>query len=85
LIFLSISLPGIFLEWYFLPAFAFALSLSLLAPFIDTPQGKKKGKLIYYSPQSSGICNVDKVAIQIEVQKLHGRCSVNGAGIWNES
>jgi hypothetical protein len=26
------------------------LILSVLAPFIDTPQGKKQGKLIYYSP-----------------------------------
>jgi len=34
---------------------------------------------------SSGICNADKVATQTEVQKLHGRCGVNGAGTWNES
>lgn len=26
------------------------LILTLLAPFIDTPQGKKQGKLIYYTP-----------------------------------
>ncbi len=29
----------------------------------------------------SGICNVDEFAQQNEVQKLHGRCGVNCAGI----
>ncbi|PRX40784.1 hypothetical protein [Salegentibacter salegens] len=38
------------LEWYFLPLLLAPLILSVLAPFIDTPQGKKQGKLIYYSP-----------------------------------
>ncbi len=33
-----------------LPLLIFVALLSLLAPFIDTPQLKKKGKLIYYSP-----------------------------------
>ncbi len=38
------------LEWYYLPLFVAPLILSVLAPFIDTPQGKKQGKLIYHSP-----------------------------------
>ncbi|MBZ9729924.1 hypothetical protein LB467_09520 [Salegentibacter sp. JZCK2] len=33
-----------------MPLFAAPLILSILAPFIDTPQGKKQGKLIYHSP-----------------------------------
>ncbi|TDN88116.1 hypothetical protein DET49_10966 [Salegentibacter sp. 24] len=50
LIFLGFVLIGLFLEWYFLPLLALPLILSVLAPFIDTPQGKKQGKLIYYTP-----------------------------------
>ncbi|WP_101022999.1 hypothetical protein [Salegentibacter salinarum] len=43
-------LLGLMLEWYLLPIFVAPLILSVLAPFIDTPQGKKQGKLIYHSP-----------------------------------
>ena len=35
--------------WYFL-LLLFAGILMIFAPFIDTPSGKKQGKLIYYSP-----------------------------------
>ncbi|WP_139374843.1 hypothetical protein [Salegentibacter holothuriorum] len=38
------------LEWYYLPLFLAPLILTVLAPFIDTPQGRKHGKLIYYTP-----------------------------------
>jgi len=40
---LSVGLP-------FLILFAFALSLSVFAPFVDVPSGVKSGSLIYYSP-----------------------------------
>ncbi len=33
----------------------------------------------------SGIPNVDELAKQSEVLKLHGRWGVNDAGLWNES
>ncbi|MBZ9629552.1 hypothetical protein LB465_02080 [Salegentibacter sp. LM13S] len=48
--FLGFVVIALILEWYFLPLFAAPLILSILAPFIDTPQGKKQDKLIYYSP-----------------------------------
>jgi len=47
LVFVAVALA---LEWYYLPLFVAPIILTLLAPFIDTPQGKKQGKLIYYSP-----------------------------------
>jgi len=50
LVFLGFILIGLSLEWYYLPLVAAPLILSVLSPFIDTPQGKKQGKLIYYSP-----------------------------------
>jgi len=43
-------LIALFLEWYFLPLFVAPLILTVLAPFIDTPQGKRNGSLIYYTP-----------------------------------
>lgn len=50
MIFLGFVLIALILEWYLLPLFAAPLILSVLAPFIDTPQGRKQGKLIYHSP-----------------------------------
>ena len=48
--FLGFVFITLLLEWYYLSLFVAPLILSVLSPFIDTPQGKKQGKLIYYSP-----------------------------------
>lgn len=40
---------SIFTGWYLLVLFTFALSLSIIAPFFDTPQMVKNGKLTYFS------------------------------------
>jgi hypothetical protein len=41
---------SLLLGLYFLPVFFIALTLSLMAPFFDTPALKRRGRLIYYSP-----------------------------------
>jgi len=50
LVFLAFVLIALFLEWYYLPLFIAPAILTVLAPFIDMPQGRKKGNLIYYTP-----------------------------------
>lgn len=50
MVFLTFVIIALFLEWYYLPLFVAPLLLTVLAPFIDTPQGRRKGNLIYYTP-----------------------------------
>ncbi|MCM4161897.1 hypothetical protein FHG64_15825 [Antarcticibacterium flavum] len=46
---LLMLLISIFTGWYLLVLFTFAISLSIIAPFFDTPQMVKNGKLTYFS------------------------------------
>lgn len=50
LLVISLSLFLSFLSgFYLLSLLAFSITLSIIAPFFDTPSGIKRGKLIYYS------------------------------------
>lgn len=46
---LLILVISIVTGWYLLVLFTFAITLSVIAPFFDTPQMVKRGKLTYYS------------------------------------
>src|SRR5690606_19696192 len=47
---LVFSYISILLGVFFLAIFAFAITLSIIAPFFDTPSLRKSGNLIYHSP-----------------------------------
>lgn len=48
--FLVVAVISWITSWYLLLLIGIGLILSVLAPFVDTPQGQRTGKLIYYSP-----------------------------------
>lgn len=47
---LTFSFISVLIGVFVLPIFAFAITLSIIAPFFDTPSLKKSGGLIYHSP-----------------------------------
>ncbi len=51
LLLISLSLYlSILSDFYLLTLLVFSITLSIIAPFFDTPAGVRNGKLIYYSP-----------------------------------
>ncbi|HSI69041.1 MAG TPA: hypothetical protein VK941_02330 [Gillisia sp.] len=59
-----VLLVSIYTGWYLLVIFTFAITLSIIAPFFDTPNMVKRGKLDYYSSlflaenEKEGVINI---------------------------